>query len=326
MSSRRTKNKLLITRLHENIIKIIDEHGLSRDDSIVLKEVSFPHGRADVVVYGLYEDLYVVPIGVEVKTEIKSGTELFNYISQMKETYEHAFVYIYLAVGQIRDRVERIAEDYLSQMGYGLIKIGKKSIDIVVKASPKKVYRSKRDYDEIFSRGTLYVAARRILMEEGFDERYIEASSQWLGFKWPINYCAWLYGDYACFGIYSLGLKSIKRVLEFLDDREHIVQNLGEMGYRIYLESYIAVGGVRGYITHLDEPIDTDIVKTINDKIKQGIRPMPVRRWGSGLGIYKRLWNIQTTPSYIKALKLIRETLNSDQLGVLKGVISEYVR
>ena len=62
---------------HKSVI--LDKHGLSKEDALIVKELKFPHGRADVVIYGLYENLYAVPIGVEVKTTIKSGTELYYY-------------------------------------------------------------------------------------------------------------------------------------------------------------------------------------------------------------------------------------------------------
>jgi hypothetical protein len=66
--------------------KVVERHGLDEDNFLAIKEVRFPHGRADVVIYGLYGGLYVVPLGIEVKRSIASGTDLFYYIEQIRET------------------------------------------------------------------------------------------------------------------------------------------------------------------------------------------------------------------------------------------------
>ena len=117
------KERDLINELCTNALKIVKEHDLDEDKFLPLSQVPFPHGRADAVIYGLYKGLYVVPLGVEVKKQVSSGTELFYYINQMRETYEHAFTYIYLATGSIRSNVKKLVEDYLSDIGYGFIEV-----------------------------------------------------------------------------------------------------------------------------------------------------------------------------------------------------------
>lgn len=59
--------KKLVNTLLKNAAKIAGKHDLDVGNVLFLKELAFPHGRADVVVYGLYRGLYVVPIGIEVK-------------------------------------------------------------------------------------------------------------------------------------------------------------------------------------------------------------------------------------------------------------------
>lgn len=322
--STRVSEKELVNKLCAKTRKVIDKHDLDKDDFLALGQVSFPHGRADAVLYGLYKGLYVVPIGVEVKTKIESGTELFRYVDQMRGIYEYAFAYIYLALQKIHKNVRELVKKYLSDIGYGLIEIGEDDVNVIVPASPKKPYRSRRDYNEVASRGLLYISARRALMDEGFDVKSMNISSLWMGLKSPINYCAFLYGNYAAFGVYALGLENVRKLLRFLMGRKNLVQSLGERGYRVYLESYLAVRGVRGYIHHFDEPVSLDVVKTLDDKIKQRVKPMPVPRWGSGLGIYKRLWNVENVPTYPTALRSIKATLATDRLGIFlkKGIIA----
>jgi len=91
------------------------------------------------------------------------------------------------------------------------------------------------------------------------------------------------------------------------------LKRLKESGYRTCLDSYRAVGGVRGYIHLLDEWINHETIKKLDDKFEQGFRPMP-KGWGVGLGIYKRLWNIESIPTYPTALKSIKTSLDTDQL------------
>ena len=323
MSSQK-KEGGLIDKLCANASKIIKEHDLDvdKDKFLYLSQVTFPHGRADIVIYGLYKGLYVVPLGVEVKKQVSSGTELFHYINQIRETYEHAFTYIYLAIDRIKNNVRKLVEYYLSDIGYGFIKVSEGDVDVVVKASPKKAYRSEHDHNVVASRGMLYISARQALMDEGFVEENIRKSSVWIGLDLPINYCAFLYGNYAIFGVYARSLKRVEQLLEFLESREDLLQSLRERGYRIYLESYLAVRGVRGVVHHLDEPISADVVKRLYSMVKRGIKPMPIPRWGAGLGIYKRLWNIESVPTYATALRSIKDEL--DQLRIFReeGIIS----
>jgi hypothetical protein len=44
--------------------KVIERHGLDEDNFLAIKEVRFPHGRADVVIYGLYGGLHVVRLAL----------------------------------------------------------------------------------------------------------------------------------------------------------------------------------------------------------------------------------------------------------------------
>jgi len=250
---------------------------------------------------------------------VGSGTELFRYVDQIREIYEHAFTHIYLAVHDIRADVEGLVKTYLADLGYGLIKI-RESVDVVVKAEPKKTYRSEHDYNEVTSRGLLYIAAKKALMEEGFDENHINVSPLWVGLKHPINYCAFLRGNYAAFGVYALGLQNVKYLIQFLKGRESLLQSLEERGFRVYLESYITVKGIRGYARHLEEPINADTTRTISNALNE-IKKAPTPRWNFGLGVYRRLWNIDSPPTYATALKHIKDALAKNQLGLLRECI-----
>lgn len=294
-----------------NAVEVVDKQGLDKDNFLVMKEVRFPHGRADAVIYCLIKGLYVVPLGIEVKKEVKSGTEFLEYVNQMRETYEHAFTHIYLAVGEIRSKVKEFVKGFLKDVGYGLIKVDEDSINVVVEAMPKKIYRSWRDYNEVASRGTLYISTRQALMDEGFDEENMRFSEVWMGLKSKINYEAFLYHNYAAFGVCAIPLDKVKKLLSFLNDREELLQSLRKSRYRIFLESYLRRGRVViGYIRHLDEPVSVNTVKMINDRIKQGVKPMPFPGWGSRIGVYKRLWNVENVPTYSTALRDIKDALN----------------
>jgi hypothetical protein len=142
----------ILSYIERHVDKILEEHGLSKENALFVTELIFPHGRADAVIYGLYEDLYVVPIGMEVKTSIKSGTELYYYISQLRETYEYAFPIIYLATNKLengeRKKKEReskrrnIIRDYLNEIGYGLIEVDRDDINISLPANPKRLLKA----------------------------------------------------------------------------------------------------------------------------------------------------------------------------------------
>jgi len=123
---------------HKSVI--LDKHGLSKEDALFLKEFEFPHGKADAVIYGLYKDLYVVPIVIEAKESIKSGTDLYKCINQLRETYEYAFPIIYLATNKLVNDRKTIISGYLGEMGYGLIEINQDGIEVSIDAKPKKKF------------------------------------------------------------------------------------------------------------------------------------------------------------------------------------------
>lgn len=121
----RAKEKELIDLLcnPKNAAEIAEKHGLDKENVLVLKELSFPRGRADVVIYGLYRDLYVVPIGIEVKSRVMSETRLLQYITQIRKTYGYAFAYTCLVIGEISESVRELAEKYLSKLCYCFIEV-----------------------------------------------------------------------------------------------------------------------------------------------------------------------------------------------------------
>jgi hypothetical protein len=286
--------------------KVVEKHDLDKDSLLAIKEVQFPHGRADVVIYGLHGGLYVVPFGIEVKRSIVSGTDLFHYIEQIRETYEYAFTHIYLAVRDVR-RME-VARRYLEEVGYGLLRVTGDDVEVEVEAKPKKVYKSERDYCEVASKGLLRMAAIKALTNAGFRAEDVEVYSWGVGLKWPLNYCAFTRGDYAVFGVYALGMENVERLLKFLASEKPLVNSLGATGYRIFLESYPAVKGVRGYVRPFDEPLSINVVERTIDVAKR-LGLINVKRWGVGLGIYKRLWELEFVPTYPTALKNVEVTL-----------------
>ena len=147
-SGKRLRENEILSYIERHVDKILEEHGLSKENALFVTELIFPHGRADAVIYGLYEDLYVVPVGMEVKTSIKSGTELYYYINQLRETYEYAFPIIYLATNKLENgerkrkgkesKRRNTIRDYLNEMGYGLIEVDRDGISISLPANPKK--------------------------------------------------------------------------------------------------------------------------------------------------------------------------------------------
>jgi hypothetical protein len=286
--------------------KVIERHGLDEDNFLAIKEVQFPHGRADVVIYGLHGGLYVVPLGIEVKRYIASGTDLFHYIEQIRETYEYAFTHIYLAVRDAR-KIE-VARRYLEEVGYGLLRISEDGVEVDVEARPKKVYKSERDYCEVASEGMLRMAAIKALTNAGFGAEDVVVYSWGVGLKWPLNYCAFTRGDYAVFGVYALGLENVERLLKFLVSEKPLVNSLGATGYRVFLESYPVVKGVRGYVRPFDEPLSIDVVERAID-VARRLGLTTIKRWGVGLGIYKRLWELEFVPTYPTALKNVEGAL-----------------
>jgi hypothetical protein len=51
------------------------------------------------------------------------------------------------------------------------------------------------------------------------------------------------------------------------------------------------------------------MVKRINDAISKGVKVALVKGWGVGLGVYKRLWEIEFISTYPTALKIVESTL-----------------
>jgi hypothetical protein len=84
-----------------------------------------------------------------------------------------------------------------------------------------------------------------------------------------LNYCAFTCGDYAVSGAYALSLENVERLLKFLASEEPLVNSLEATGYRIFLESYPAVKGVRGYVRPFDESLSIDVVERTIDVAKR---------------------------------------------------------
>jgi len=296
---------------------ILREHDLIANGLPPFRELPFPHGRADVVVFGLYKHLYVVPIGVEVKRSIKSATELVSYINQVRDTYEYAFTHIYLAAQEIADEdLEDLVKKHLSGIGYGLLKVSKSGVSVVVAARPKKVYKSERDYCEVVSKGTLMMATLQALREAGFRSEDLNVTpekcvtSMWAGVRSEISYCGFLFGRYAAFGVYARMHDSIKRVLKFLMRKRSLLDSLAAAGYRIHIEPYYRVARrVAGYVHPFDEPLSADLVQRIHDTLRGAGGLSPFRGWGVGLGVYKRLWDVEFVPTYPTALEKVRGAL-----------------
>jgi hypothetical protein len=51
------------------------------------------------------------------------------------------------------------------------------------------------------------------------------------------------------------------------------------------------------------------MVKRINDAISKGVKVALVKGWGVGLGVYKKLWDIEFIPTYPTALKSVENVL-----------------
>jgi hypothetical protein len=323
--SRRLKEKEILDYISKHRDVILEKHELSKEDALIVKELRFPHGRADVVVYGLYENLYAVPIGVEVKTTITSGTVLYRYINQLRETYENAFPIIYLATNKLKNNErKKIIIDYLSEIGYGLIEVTRDHIEIPINAKPKKTPKNEHDYCEVASKGLLYLATAKGLEKRGFKREHLKITSLWIGVDANISYCGFTRGNYALFGIYALGSEYVKRLLKFLLEEESLVLKLSEAGYRIYMESYPAMGGVKGYVRHLDESLSMGALKVIYNIVERRNKLTPIKGWGVGLGIYKSLWEVFTMPTYFTALQMINRAM--DELVDFKNLVARTAR
>ena len=212
-----------------------------------------------------------------------SGTQLLQYTEQMRETYDYAFMYTCLAVGKTSESVRELVKEYFSKLGYCLIEVSNDGVEVVAEATPRKVPRSERDYNEVVSRGLLYIATRQVLLDKGYGDEELNITSQWVGLKRPINYYGILLGDHAVIGFYARGLDKAKRLLSFLRSNEGLVESLAKNGYRMYLESYMVVAGVRGYMRHFDEPLNLDVVKSLIDKLKLESKPKQTSKQGSGI-------------------------------------------
>ena len=337
-SGKRLRENEILSYIEKHIDKILEVHGLSKENALFVTELIFPHGRADAVIYGLYEDLYVVPIGIEVKISIKSGTELYYYINQLRETYEYAFPIIYLTTNKLENgerkrkgkesKRRNIIRDYLNEIGYGLIEVDRDGISISLPVNPKKTPKSEYDYCEVASKGLLYLATakvlKEVLKERGF-ERALKVSSLWIGIDANISYCGFTRGSYAVFGVYAWGSSSVKQLLEFMLNKESLVEDLAKAGYRVYVESYLtAMGRVIGYVRHLDETLSMSTVEAIHKIMKKKNKLSMIKGWGMGLGIYKPLWEAFFMPSYPTALQMINRTM--DELAHFHDLVASSLR
>jgi hypothetical protein len=320
----RLKEKEILNYIDKHKDKIFEEHGLSKENVLFVKELKFPHGRADAVIYGLYKDLYVIPIGIEVKTTIVSGTELYYHINQLRETYEYAFPIIYLATNKLEnDERKKIISGYLGEIGYGLIEADRDDINISLPANPKKIPKSEYDYCEVTSKGLLYLATAKVLEGRGFKREHLRVTSLWIGVDAGISYCGFTRGSYTVFGVYALGSDNVKRLLKFLLSKEPLVEKL-KTEYKIYMESYLAIGGVKGYVRHLDESLSMSTLKTIYNIVEKKDKPVLSEGWGIGLGIYKPLWEVFFMPTYPTASRAIDRTM--EELTDFHDLVSDSLR
>jgi hypothetical protein len=320
----RLKEKKILSYIDKHKDKILEEHGLSKENALFVKELKFPHGRADAVIYGLYKDLYVIPIGIEVKTTIVSGTELYYHINQIRETYEYAFPIIYLATNKLEnDERKKIISGYLGEIGYGLIEVDRDDINISLPANPKKIPKSEYDYCEVTSKGLLYLATAKVLEGRGFKREHLRVTSLWIGVDAGISYCGFTRGSYTVFGVYALGSNNVKRLSKFLLSKEPLVEKL-KTEYKIYMESYLAIGGVKGYVHHLDESLSMSTLKTIHNIVEKKDKSVLSKGWEIGLGIYKPLWEVFFMPTYPTASQAIDRTM--EELADFHDLVSDSLR
>jgi len=225
-----------------------------------------------------------------------------------------------------------IIRDYLNEMGYGLIEIDRDDISISLPANPKKTPKSEYDYCEVASKGLLYLATAKVLKEvlkemlkERRFERALKVSSLWIGIDANISYCGFTRGSYAVFGVYAWGSSSVKQLLEFILNKESLVEDLAKAGYRVYVESYLtAMGRVIGYVRHLDETLSMSTVEAIHKIMKKKNKLSMIKGWGMGLGIYKPLWEAFFMPSYPTALQMINRTM--DELTHFHDLVASSLR
>ncbi len=301
----------LVGVVEESAREILSRHGL-KGEYLTVRELRFPHGRADVVLYGLCEGVSVMPIAVEVRREVVSGVDILATINEkMRGIYDYAFTHVYIAVPSIRSRVEDLVRMHLSELGYGLLKLEDDGAKIVEEAKPKKP--PGEDYYRVASQGVLYLAVRKALKEIGLEADHI--SSEWIGYEKPINYCGWLSESHAVFGIYARDLDAAEKLLNAAD-----LTRLADVGYRTHIEvRFVAVGRTIGNLHLCDEPLNERIAKDNMLKMMKALKNV-FKPCGVGFSIYKPLWNTNRVPSYPWALNQVRECLSDKELGLLKGV------
>ena len=305
----------IIELISANAEEILREHNLD-EDFVTVKEFKFPRGRADLVIYGLYKGLCVIPIAIEVKVKKKdksasklSATDLLNIINEkMRGAYDYAFTHIYLATSEIKRGLEK----FLSELGYGLILAKNGKIEVAEVAKPRSPPGS--EYYKVASQGLLYLAVKHALEEEDFQVDHI--SSEWIGFKKPINYCGWLTERHAVFGVYATNIQQAKRLLDAVD-----FAGLAERGYRVFIEvRYTRPGAVIGVLRLCDEPISGQLNKSSILELMSTLKDM-YKPCGVGIGIYKTLWDLDYVPSYPWALVRVKECLSPKEIGSLKDLM-----
>jgi len=148
-----------------------------------------------------------------------------------------------------------------------------------------------------------------VLEGRGFKREHLRVTSLWIGVDAGISYCGFTRGSYTVFGVYALGSSSVKQLLKFLLDKESLAKDLGKTRYRVYVESYLAMGGVKGYVRHLDETLSTSTLEIIRKVMEKKDKLSLAKGWGIGLGVYKPLWEAFFMPSYPTALQMINRTM-----------------
>jgi len=310
---RNSSHSRITNLISANAKEILREHNLE-GDFIAVKELKFSRGRADLVIYGLCRGFCVIPIAIEVKGKgIVSATDLLNTINEkMRGAYDYAFTHIYLATSEIRPGVENTVRRYLSELGYGLILAKNGKVEVAEVAKPRSPPRN--EYYRIASQGLLYLAVKHALEEEDFQVDHI--SSEWIGFKKPINYCGWLTERHAVFGVYATNIQQAKRLLDAVD-----FAGLAERGYRVFIEvRYTRPGAVIGVLRLCDEPISGQLNKSSILELMSTLKDM-YKPCGVGIGIYKTLWDLDYVPSYPWALARVKECLSSKEIGALKDLM-----
>ena len=303
----------LVSIVEKNAFEILGKHGF-KDDYLTVRELRFPHGRADLVLYGLCEGISVMPIAVEVRREIVSGVDLLATINEkIRGIYDYAFTHIYIAVPGVRSRVENLIRMHLSELGYGLLRVEDDKVSIIEEAKPKKP--PGEDYYKVTSRGLLYLAVRRALEDNGLKVDHV--SSEWIGYEKPINYCGWLSGSQAIFGVYARDPSNAKKLLDATD-----ISRLADAGYRTHIEiRFQAAGKTIGTLHLCDQPLTERISKDNILKLMKSLK-REYKPCGVGLSIYKPLWNTDNLPSYPWVLHEVRKCLSDDELGALKSKVA----